>query len=143
MDTIVAKTFRASDSGLGKVLGHLEESVMDSLWSRKEATGKEVLQDLSGRRKVAYTTVLTVLDRLHKKGLVKKERHEGGLLFSPAYTKAAFSAIVSREVMGGVIEMSQGLASAGFVNALAENDPKELDRLSKLIEDKKRELEEK
>lgn len=136
----IAKTFRASDTGLGKVLGHLEEEVMGSLWTRGEATGKEVLADLSGKRKIAYTTVLTVLDRLYKKDLVKKEKNGGSFHFSATYSKDDFSAIISKEVMKGVVEMSKHYASANFVDVLAESDPEELSRLEELIEAKRREL---
>ena len=144
MKQSIVKTFRASDTGLGKVLGHLEEEVMSSLWSRGEATGKEVLADLiSKKRKVAYTTVLTVLDRLYKKELVKKEKVGSSFLFSATYSKDDFSAIISREVMKGVVEMNKHHASANFVDVLAESDPEELNRLEELIEAKRRELQSK
>lgn len=137
----IIKTFRAADRGLGKVLGHLEEDIMEALWMRDGATGKDVLSGLnSNNKKVAYTTVLTVLERLSKKGLVKKEKINGSYKFTPAYSKADFSRIVSKEVLKGVLDMGGGYASANFVDAIAESDPNELERLSKLIEAKKSEL---
>jgi predicted transcriptional regulator len=137
----IAKNFRSSNKGLGKVLGHLEEEIMDVLWTRGEATGKEVLVDIRRNREIAYTTVLTVVERLTKKGLVKKTKGAGGYVFAPVYTKTEFAQGASREVLEGVIELWRGPAVASFVDILARRDPGELDRLSKLIEEKKTELE--
>lgn len=56
------------------VLGALEAAIMRCLWAREEATVAAVHADLSmaGPRTIAYTTVMTVLDRLHSKGLVTR-----------------------------------------------------------------------
>ena len=59
---------------------------------------------------------------------------------APALTKDEFTDIVSHEVMRGVLNISASSAVASFVDVLAEADPKELDRLSRLIEKKKKEL---
>ncbi len=142
METNIIKTFRAADSGLGKVLGHLEEDVMEVLWDKGEVTGKEVLNLLNVKdKKIAYTTVLTVLERLSKKKLVKKEKVNGSYHFSPSHSKMEFSEMVSKEVLKGILDMGGGYASANFVDVLAESDPDELEKLSKLIKAKKRELE--
>ena len=55
-------------------LGELESEVMTRVWDwQRPCTVREVHEDLSRDRKIAYTTVLTVLDNLHKKGLVTRE----------------------------------------------------------------------
>lgn len=55
-------------------LGELEAQVMRRLWDWDCAcTVREVLADLTADRKLAYTTVMTVLDNLHKKGYVSRE----------------------------------------------------------------------
>ncbi len=136
----IAKTFKTGGKGLGKVLGRLEEEVMCALWKRGESCGKEVLREIQKRRKIAYTTVLTVLERLARKGLVHKRKENGGYLFSPAHTKEEFYGTVSEEVLKGVIDLSSTYAAASFVDILADKDPGELDRLARLIEAKKQEL---
>lgn len=142
MSKYVAKNFRSGLKGLDKVLGHLEHEVMDVLWTTDGATGKEVLAEISRTRKIAVTTVFTVLERLTKKGLVKKTKGESFYIFSPVYSKEEFAGMVSEEVLKGVIDLWSGSAVASFVDILAEKDPEELDRLSKLISTKKQELEE-
>lgn len=126
-----------------RVLGPLEHEILDVLWAKGEATGKEIFREIKTTRPIALTTVLTVLERLTGKGLVNKVKGESVYLFTPAYTKDAFAREVSADVLKGIFEISRSGAAASFVDMLASSDPAELDRLSALIEDKKRELKKK
>ena len=94
-------------------------------------------------RNIAITTVLTVLERLVKKGIVRKSKGESVYVYVPAFTKAEFTDRVSQEVMKGIMDISASSAVASLVDILADTDPHELDRLSKLIEKKKKEIRQK
>ncbi|HHD11527.1 MAG TPA: hypothetical protein ENK42_03720 [Deltaproteobacteria bacterium] len=133
------KSFRIGKSG-GEALGPLEGVIMEVLWKKGGLTGREVYKEVLRAKKVAYTTVLTVLERLVNKGLVKKEKGEEGYIFSALYSKGEFEGFVAREVLKGVLELSQSTAIVNFVDLLAEEDPKELERLKRLVEEKSREL---
>ncbi|MBI5491730.1 MAG: BlaI/MecI/CopY family transcriptional regulator [Deltaproteobacteria bacterium] len=135
-------TIRSKDNP-GKILGRLEQEILEVLWARGEATGKAVFSEIKGTREIALTTVLTVLERLCKKGFVKRTKGDSVYIFSPAYTKEGFAKEVSGEVLRGIFEISRSGACASFVDTLADTDPVELDRLSVLIEKKKKELERK
>lgn len=126
--------------GYSKVLGRLEQEILDVLWANGALSGKAVYSNINGTRDIALTTVLTVIERLAKKGLLKKARAEGIYMYSCAYSREEFAGAVSQEVFKGIFEISSSGASASFVNILAESDPEELDRLSALIADKKKEL---
>jgi predicted transcriptional regulator len=53
--------------------GELEQAIMEVVWARdRPVTGREVVDELTRSRRVAYTTVLTVMDRLVRKGLLAK-----------------------------------------------------------------------
>lgn len=121
-----------------RVLGPLEHEILDVLWVRSRASGKEIFADINGRRSIALTTVLTVLKRLVAKGLVKKVKGESVYLYAPAYTKDEFVREVSAEVLKDIFEISTSGVTAAFVDMLAQEDPSELDRLSALIESKKK-----
>ncbi len=136
------KTIRSKDNP-GKILGRLEQEILEVLWARGEATGKAVFSEIKGMREIALTTVLTVLERLWKKGFVKKAKGDSVYVFSPAYSKEEFAREVSGTVLRGIFEISRSGACASFVDTLADTDPVELDRLSILIENKKKELERK
>ena len=126
-------------NGHGKVLGHLEHDILDALWKRGEASGRQVFEEVS--RDIAITTVLTVLERLVSKGLVEKIRGKEANLFRSVYTKEELAKKLSDEIFRSILGLSAPAASAAFVNMLADIKPIELDRLASLIESKKRELE--
>ncbi|MDO8426050.1 MAG: BlaI/MecI/CopY family transcriptional regulator [Deltaproteobacteria bacterium] len=132
-----------SKEGFGKVLGRLEREILEVLWARQEATGKAIFAEIKSTREIALTTVLTVLERLWKKGLVKKVKGDSVYVFRPAYTKEGFAREVSGTVLKGIFEISKSGACASFIDTLADTDPVELDRLTVLIENKKKELERK
>ena len=81
-------------------LGDLERVVMEHLWEAAAAGGpgfdgatvREVHDRFDGEREIAYTTVMTVLDRLAKKGLVTRERDGRAWRYLPADTREALTA---------------------------------------------------
>lgn len=121
-------------------LGPLEQEVMEFLWTSGEASGRDVFSGIKTGRDVALTTILTVLERLAKKGLVEKHRGAGLIKYAAALSKEAFARSVSQDVFKGMLGISASGLCASFVDALADSDPDELERLSKLIETKKKEL---
>ncbi|WNB84758.1 BlaI/MecI/CopY family transcriptional regulator [Cellulomonas sp. ATA003] len=65
-------------------LGQLEAVVMNKLWGYGRAAAvREVLEDLQRDRNVAYTTVMTVMDNLHRKGLLTREMQGRAYRYSP------------------------------------------------------------
>ncbi|HEU4423470.1 MAG TPA: BlaI/MecI/CopY family transcriptional regulator [Pilimelia sp.] len=73
-------------------LGELERAVMDVLWDNgSPATVREVADRLRDRE-LAYTTVMTVLDRLAGKGMVERERAGRAWLYRPAASREAYIA---------------------------------------------------
>lgn len=69
-------------------LGDLESVVMETLWRTDEPMKvRHVLEDLSTSRVLAYTTVMTVLDNLHRKGWVHRERDGKAYRYSPAFSR--------------------------------------------------------
>jgi len=80
--------------------GDLEAVVMDRLWSwRRPATVREVLEDLQADRKIAYTTVMTVLDNLHSKGWLRRELDGRAYRYEPVATREQYSADLMREAL--------------------------------------------
>lgn len=86
-------------------LGDLERVVMEQLWDAARADGfsgitvREVHERLQDDRHIAYTTVMTVLDRLAKKDLVTRERDGRAWSYSPADTREAMTANTMRRTL--------------------------------------------
>lgn len=67
-------------------LGNLEREVMDHLWGAEESqTVRQVHESLSARRELAYTTVMTVLQRLARKNLVEQIRDDRAHRYAPTH----------------------------------------------------------
>ena len=134
----LTSSFKPHKAGLGRVLGDIERLVMDILWSRVEVTGREVLEEIQKERPLAFTTILTVMDRLLKKGLIKRKKMGGVFVYAPSISRDEFVKQVSEEVLQGILDISASSAASSFVDILYKTSPDEMDRLSRLIEERKK-----
>jgi predicted transcriptional regulator len=83
-------------------LGQLEAVVMDRLWSwDRPVAVREVLQDLQRDRPIAYTTVMTVMDNLHRKGFLSREMDGRAYRYRPAQSREQHSAALMGQVLAG------------------------------------------
>ena len=81
--------------------GDLESAVMQVLWQRGEpATVRDVLGELAKSRSLAYTTVMTVMNNLHRKGQLQREMAGQAWRYAPIRTQAEHSASLLQEVLG-------------------------------------------
>ncbi|MGX5653964.1 BlaI/MecI/CopY family transcriptional regulator [Geodermatophilus nigrescens] len=80
--------------------GELEAAIMRELWTRGEpATVRDVLASLSTSRKLAYTTVMTVMDNLHRKGQLDREMSGRAWLYRPVRSRAEHTAALLQDVL--------------------------------------------
>jgi BlaI family transcriptional regulator, penicillinase repressor len=117
----------------------LQLAVLRVLWAQGEATVAEVQQRLAGRRRLALTTVATLLSRLEKRGVVAY-RTEGRQY---VYRALVDEAQVCRSALADVTERVFAGDVATLVSALLSSDsvrPGDLARVKALIEEKEREL---
>ncbi len=81
-------------------LGELEASVMDVLWNSAEPMRvREVLDELNQERNLAYTTVMTVLDNLHRKGWVEREMRNRAYHYQAVASREEATAQTVRELL--------------------------------------------
>jgi predicted transcriptional regulator len=103
-------------------LGDLERSVMEELWaSTTPRSVREVHAALTRHRDLAYTTVMTVLDRLAKKGLVQRERDGRAYLYAPERTRDELVA----DVMHTTLDGDAGDRTAALVAFVSRVSPEE------------------
>jgi predicted transcriptional regulator len=80
--------------------GDLEAVVMDRLWDRAGTTAvREVFEDLHKSREIAYTTVMSTMDNLHRKGWLARERQGKAFLYWPTLTREEYSARLMRDAL--------------------------------------------
>jgi predicted transcriptional regulator len=82
-------------------LGDLEAEIMDRLWRwGRPATVRDVVDDINQVRPVAYTTVMTVADILHRKGLLRREKAGRAWLYEPEHTREEYTAALMQDALG-------------------------------------------
>lgn len=135
-------TVRLSAHGVAKVLGDLEARVMHAIWAiAQPATARTVHEWVIREHPVALHTVITVLNKLVGKGLLRREKQSDILHYEACLSEEEFLAQVSRRVVEGIFTLSQEAVTASFVDVLAERDPERLSDLLELIRERIQEQE--
>jgi len=122
-------------------LGHLETRVMEILWERGASSVRDVSQGLGRPR--AYTTVMTTLDRLYKKGLLDRRKESRAFIYSAVYTRREWEQKRAGVFMAGFLDGSRparDLLISCLVDAAEQHDAALLDELEQQIRLKREEL---
>jgi predicted transcriptional regulator len=135
---IALRGFKPGGIGVRSVLGKLETTVMETLWAAPGQTVSEVEALIQRRRPIAHTTVLTTLDRLHRKGYLARDRQGKAFVYTPRFTREEFERAMAEEVLGGLLAQFSAPALSAFID-LVGNNPETLDRLEAIIRAKRRE----
>ena len=133
--------FRPPRELLRARLGTLERQVIESVWAGGEVTVRDVHSQLDG--KVAYTTVMTTLDRLFRKGLLARTKRSRAFVYSALASREELDHIVASDVVSGLLagEWSAPLPFlSNLVEAVGERDRALLDELERLVKTKQRRL---
>src|SRR6476469_8595173 len=136
------RRWRESSDPLRAALGNLEREVMGIVWQRGETTVKEVQSALT--RPAAYTTVMTTLDRLFKKGFVARTRSGRAFVYQAAHTREQTEAVVARGMMAGLFHGPAAMPIlSNLVDAVGSQDGGAdlLDALEEMVREKRRRLE--
>ena len=115
-------------------MGELEAEVMSILWTRDDwMTPREVLEQLDSDPPVVYSTVMTILRRLWKKGTVNRERAGKAFTYRPVKGQGEQTA----ERMAGLLEAADD-PEAALTHFLAGLDARRRRQLRKLLDDGRR-----
>jgi len=89
-------------------LGWLEAEILRIVWDKGQVTVRDVYEELRLRRRIAYTTVMSVLRNLAAKGLLEQDKSKPAYIYTPAVNdtqvaEAILDALVDK-IMGGRVE---------------------------------------
>lgn len=132
---------RIFDNTSAQPLGPLEIAVMEILWERGESNVHDVIERLG--RPLAYTTVMTTMDRLYKKGLLSRHKSERAFLYSTRQTRLEWEQKRAGEFMAGFLNGPQAageMLMSCLVEAVGQKDAALLDELERKIRVKRKEL---
>ena len=121
-------------------LGPLESELLHALWERGSATVRELIDERETA--LAYTTVMTTLDRLHEKGVLDRVADGRAFRYRPRQTEEEFNrAALGRDIQELLGSAAEPTAPISFlVDTVTEHDRALLDELQRAVERKRREL---
>src|SRR6266498_1190675 len=137
----VLRGFKRPREVASQALGKLEREVLNQIWLRKEVSVRDIY--LAFGETIAYTTLMTTLDRLFKKKLLTRRKHGRAFVYLPAVSPDEFEQGIWEDVIDGLLGHGADAIQpvlACIVDTVSERDRELLDELDRLIKEKRREL---
>jgi predicted transcriptional regulator len=122
-------------------LGNLERQVLETTWRLGEVSVRDIHREFEER--IAYTTLMTTLDRLFKKKLLERRKDGRAFRYAPAISREDFDRGIREDVIDGLLGRgADGVEPvlACIVDTISERDRELLDELDRLVQEKKRKL---
>jgi predicted transcriptional regulator len=121
-------TKRTKGSGADPIppaLHELESEVMEELWENGEASVRSVMEALNRRasKDRAYTTYMTIMARLHKKGLLVRRREGKTDFYAPAYDRDDYMRLRAGAEVEDLVAQFGDVALSHFAQQMASLDP--------------------
>ena len=115
-------------------LHELETEVMEEVWNGGERTVREVLEALNARStpQRAYTTILTVMQRLHAKELLRRERDGRRDIYLAVLTREQYAQARAEAEVGALVSEYGDVALAHFARHMSQLDPKRREQIRRL-----------
>lgn len=115
-------------------LHELETEVMDEVWRLGSATVRDVLHALNERsdKQRAYTTVMTIMARLERKGVLEREKRGKGFVYTPRATRDEYLEARAHAEVDALVDEFGEIALVHFAKAMAKLDPERSERLRRL-----------
>lgn len=131
-----AKTIHLQETGVAKVLGELESRVMEYVWKNNTSTVREVCDYICKKYKcMSFNTVMTIMNRLVEKGILKKHRSDKVYIYEAVVTKNDFTNHIVSDMLSSVIKDSELFASANFNSISKHMSPAVKKKLKAFLED--------
>ena len=142
LETIQANQIIMKKPELPTQLGPLERAVLEALWQYRDAVSVRELHPHFADR-IAYTTLMTTLDRLYKKGILQRRKEGRAFLYTPRVTASEYRRSFTQRVLDQLIGRElDGVTPllACIVDTVSDHDREYLDELDRLIQQKRQTL---
>jgi len=132
--------FRRKTAGLASVFGTLELRVLEALW--KKGTEASVRDVLDAFPQAAYTTLMTTMERLHRKGVLERRKDGRAFLYRPISSRDEMERGLVTRALEPLLRGSQAQPILScLVDEVSRHDEKLLDELERLVREKRRQQE--
>jgi predicted transcriptional regulator len=133
--------FRRPREVVAPALGALEREVLECLWRGGEASVRDVHAAFG--ETTAYTTLMTTLDRLFRKGLLTRRKEGRAFRYAPRVTREELERGIREDLLEGLLgQNAEGVEPvlSYIVERVGERDRELLERLDQLVKEKRKEL---
>jgi predicted transcriptional regulator len=135
-DKYFPRGVRLDHEGLCRLLGHREACIMEVLWGRADVSVRDIYREVSKSEEIAYTTLMTITDRLWKKGLLTRVKKGKSYLYTPKGSRDSFMTTAVRRILDCFVPDMNQVSLNHFVQSLASKQPELLEELEKLIRER-------
>lgn len=130
------QSFKLDQQGLTHIFGELEAKLVEAVWDLEEASVQDVIDHLGGD--LNYKTTMTVLARLVDKGVLKRQKSGRAFVYTATASRQdLLSGVFDRMVRGMLDDDFRQIALAQMIDTVESVDPKILDDLNRLIQQRK------
>ena len=112
--------------------------LMDIAWRLPSVTAREVCGRMKGSRERAYTTVMTTLDRLHRKGLLGRRKDGIAWRYEATLTRLEYERALADQLATRILTEHGDAGLSAFVDAAEKVDEVLLDKLERLIDQRRK-----
>ncbi len=121
----VRKAKPAAADAIPPPLHELEAAVMEELWRSGDASVRAVMDALNDRtsKKRAYTTYMTIMARLHRKGMLVRRREGKTDFYTPSRARDEYMAVRARAEVANLVSQYGDVALSNFAQQMADLDP--------------------
>ncbi len=120
----------------GRAIGELEQEIMEIFWLEGELPIREVVERLNQKKKIAYTTILTIMNRLVDKGLLARKPAGVAYIYKPSVTRQKFLSYTAHRLFSTTVSTLGNEVVAHFVKEIEKLSPKKRKELLKMLDKK-------
>lgn len=132
------RKFKLNESGLNRFFGPLEAKIMDVLWNDVEMTIKDVQQALEREKLTNFNTVMTVMNRLVDKQVLRKRTEGRSFLYQPVLSREEFLTTQSKELTNELMDEFGSVVVSHMLDALEDVDDALVAKLEQKIKELKK-----
>lgn len=116
-------------------ISELEQEVMNIVWELDECSVRNVLEKINKNKQLAYTTIATILQRLHEKDLVSRKADGISFVYSPKLSKESYSKNLAQSFISKFFNSFGDVGVASFAQSIDKLPKKKKDYLLELLEE--------
>jgi predicted transcriptional regulator len=134
MEYVKPKWMKSAKGSTFTGIGSLEAEILAIVWEKKRATVRDVYETLRERRPIAYTTVMTVMNNLVKKGLLAQNRENIAYMYTPAMPGDEVANTILDSVVTTLMRNQPSLAISHLLGLKKDLTPEQTAKLKEYAE---------